>query len=121
MSGELVSKPGSNTKSGKNIDELPCEFPTDISELFADTIVPGSYKYYPIHAPEDSSSRNGTRKKKLTNRESASNYRQRKRAETNELKRRCKAAEDMNDLLRQMLRRCMAKIRRLEEATSKQT
>jgi len=118
MSGKLVSKPGSNTKSGKNIDELPCEFPTDISELFADTIVPYSYT---IHAPEDSSSRNGTRKKKLTNRESASNYRQRKRAETNELKRRCKAAEDMNDLLRQMLRRCMAKIRRLEEATSKQT
>ena len=118
MSGKLVSKPGSNTKSGKNIDELPCEFPTDISELFADTIVPGSDT---IHAPEDSSSRNGTRKKKLTNRESASNYRQRKRAETNELKRRCKAAEDMNDLLRQMLRRCMAKIRRLEEATSKQT
>ena len=118
MSGKLVSKPGSNTKSRKNIDELPCEFPTDISELFADTIVPGSDT---IHAPEDSSSRNGTRKKKLTNRESASNYRQRKRAETNELKRRCKAAEDMNDLLRQMLRRCMAKIRRLEEATSKQT
>ena len=118
MSGELVSKPGSNTNSCQNIDELPCEFPTDISELFADTIVPGSDT---IHAPEDSSSRNGTRKKKLTNRESASNYRQRKRAETNELKRRCKAAEDMNDLLRQMLRRCMAKIRRLEEATSKQT
>jgi hypothetical protein len=118
MSGKLVSKPGSNTKSGKNIDELPCEFPTDISELFADIIAAGSYS---IHAPEDSSSRNGTRKKKLTNRESSSNYRQRKMTETNELKRRCKAAEDMNDLLQQMLRRCMAKIRRLEEATSKQT
>ena len=117
-SGKLVSTPGSNTNNGETVDDgLPCGLPEDIRELFTETLAASRDAF---HAPEDISHRKGT-KKKLTNRESASIYRQRKRAETSELKRRCKAAEDMNGLLQQILSRCMAKIRRLEEMTSKQT
>jgi hypothetical protein len=118
-SDKLVSTPGSNTSNGETVDYgLPCGLPEDIRELFSETFTAG---WDATHAPEDISARKGTKKKKLMGRESASNYRQKKKAETVELKRRCKAAEDTNDLLQQVLRRCLATIRRLEEMTSKQT